>query len=56
MKQKQLIHSTQEIIDDGGEGVILRLPGSPYLPGRSPFLIKFKVREQIANREGDVLC
>jgi hypothetical protein len=33
----------QEIIDNGGEGVIFREPGSPYHLGRSQSLIKLKV-------------
>ena len=31
------------IIEDGGEGVIMRRVGSLYEPGRSPSLIKLKV-------------
>jgi ATP-dependent DNA ligase len=33
----------QGVIDEGGEGVILRQKGSFYIPGRTPFLIKLKV-------------
>ena len=33
----------QEIIDAGGEGVILRDPSAPYQPGRSPGYLKHKV-------------
>ena len=34
---------TEAVIDEGGEGVILRQVRSLYIPGRSPFLIKLKV-------------
>lgn len=34
----------QDIIDKGGEGVILRDPASPYEPGRSRGYLKHKVR------------
>lgn len=37
------------ILDNGGEGVILRKPASPYVPGRSAFLVKLKV--QTKNKE-----
>jgi len=33
----------QDIIDEGGEGVILRDPSSPYQSGRSPGYLKHKV-------------
>lgn len=33
------------MIQEGGEGVILQSPDSPYLHGRSSFLIKLKVLE-----------
>jgi ATP-dependent DNA ligase len=33
----------QDIIDEGGEGIILRDPFSPYLPGRCPGFLKHKV-------------
>lgn len=39
-----------EIIEEGGEGVILRKPFSPYEQGRSENLIKIKVWKR---REGD---
>jgi len=32
----------QNIIDQGGEGIILRDPSSPYQPGRSPGYLKHK--------------
>ena len=38
-----LMNSLQQVIEGGGEGVILRRPHSLYQPGRSPNLIKFKV-------------
>lgn len=31
------------VLHDGGEGVILRRPLSPYVHGRSPELLKLKV-------------
>lgn len=41
---KQLVGDTlQHIIDNGGEGVILRKPKSLYEGGRSTSLIKLKV-------------
>ena len=33
----------QDVIDVGGEGVILRDPSAPYQPGRSPGYLKHKV-------------
>ncbi|MCL6579459.1 MAG: hypothetical protein K6T73_08765, partial [Candidatus Bathyarchaeota archaeon] len=33
----------QDIIDKGGEGIILRDPLSPYQSGRSPGFLKHKV-------------
>ena len=39
----QLKMAVECIIDNGGEGVILRQAGSLYESGRSPFLIKLKV-------------
>jgi ATP-dependent DNA ligase len=33
----------QDIIDVGGEGIILRDPLAPYQPGRSPGFLKHKV-------------
>jgi len=33
----------QDILDAGGEGIILRDPTSPYMPGRSPGYLKHKV-------------
>jgi hypothetical protein len=38
-----LTHSLQQVIEDGGEGIILRKPQSHYLPGRSVCLLKIKV-------------
>ena len=40
---KHLNVLVQEVIDDGGEGVIMRKVGSLYEHGRSPNLIKLKV-------------
>lgn len=34
----------QDIMDGGGEGIILRDPNSPYEPGRSSGYLKHKVR------------
>lgn len=33
----------EEVIKDGGEGIIMRKKGSLYIPGRSDSLIKMKV-------------
>lgn len=33
----------QDVIDKGGEGIILRDPVAPYHPGRSPGYLKHKV-------------
>ena len=33
----------QDVLDKGGEGVILRNPASPYEPGRSSGYLKHKV-------------
>ena len=33
----------QDIIDEGGEGIILRDPKAPYQPGRCPGYLKHKV-------------
>ena len=41
--KKQLTTLVHEIINDGGEGVILRLPKSIFDQGRSSMLIKIKV-------------
>jgi hypothetical protein len=41
--KKQLIKSLRIILDEGGEGVILRRPGSKYEHGRSNHLFKLKV-------------
>ncbi len=34
----------QDIIDEGGEGIILRDPKAPYQAGRCPGYLKHKVR------------
>lgn len=41
--EKHLGVTTQTIIDDGGEGVILRKVGSLYERGRNSSLVKLKV-------------
>lgn len=41
-----------EIVDDGGEGVMLRSPGSAYERGRSAALLKYKPRE---DAEGELV-
>jgi len=33
----------QDIMDRGGEGIILRNPSTPYQPGRSQGFLKHKV-------------
>ena len=40
---EHLSRAVGEIIEGAGEGSILRLMGSRYIPGRSDSLIKFKV-------------
>jgi len=37
----------QDIIDEGGEGVILRDPNCPLVPGRSPGFLKHKVTNNL---------
>lgn len=39
----ELIATMQQVLDDGGEGIILRNPNSAYVGGRSQDLIKMKV-------------
>jgi hypothetical protein len=41
--KKQVKNALRHVLEDGGEGVILRLPLSLYLPGRSDALVKLKV-------------
>jgi ATP-dependent DNA ligase len=41
--REHLNKTAQELIDEGGEGVIMRVVGSHYLPGRNPALVKLKV-------------
>ena len=41
-----LEQSFQNIIDQGGEGIILRDPDSAYQAGRSPGYLKHKARKQ----------
>lgn len=43
VSEKQLIAYSKEILEHGGEGVILRKPKSTYEHGRSSSLIKYKV-------------
>ena len=38
-----LVEMTSCVIDEGGEGTVLRLLGSPYCHGVSLDLLKFKV-------------
>jgi len=43
----------QDIIDKGGEGIILRDPRAPFQPGRSPGYLKHKVPSyQLVKGEG----
>eukprot|EP00026_Physarum_polycephalum_P001950 Phypoly_transcript_01954.p1 GENE.Phypoly_transcript_01954~~Phypoly_transcript_01954.p1 ORF type:complete len:900 (+),score=97.26 Phypoly_transcript_01954:131-2830(+) len=39
---RKLTYLIDQIMEGGGEGVILRMPLSPYAPGRSTFLLKLK--------------
>jgi ATP-dependent DNA ligase len=41
--KKQVANLVHEIINDGGEGVILRYPKSIFDQGRSNLLVKIKV-------------
>ena len=43
MSQKEMAKRLEDIIADGGEGVVLRKPKSFYEQGRSPSLLKIKV-------------
>lgn len=44
-REEQLLQEVVEaIIADGGEGAILRRISSFYIPGRSPSLLKLKVK------------
>ena len=43
VRAKQLNQMLDDIIKDGGEGVIVRKPLSPYERGRSELLWKLKV-------------
>jgi ATP-dependent DNA ligase len=40
--QEHLLYYADEIVNDDGEGVILRTPQSPYVNGRTDLLIKIK--------------
>jgi hypothetical protein len=44
LSQQFALETIQTLIDDGGEGVILRKVKSLYVCGISAFLIKLKVR------------
>lgn len=47
---KDINHFTQvfqDVIDKGGEGIILRDPSGTYKPGRSPSYLKHKVSSSI---------
>eukprot|EP00026_Physarum_polycephalum_P000178 Phypoly_transcript_00178.p1 GENE.Phypoly_transcript_00178~~Phypoly_transcript_00178.p1 ORF type:complete len:1068 (-),score=137.60 Phypoly_transcript_00178:3031-5769(-) len=52
-KQTRINHVVEQIINDGGEGAILRKVGSFYDPGRSQSLLKLKT--SIGDREGVVI-
>ena len=39
-----LEHEFQDILDKGGEGIILRDPAAPYASGRCPGYLKHKVQ------------
>ena len=47
--KKQLIKALKIILDEGGEGVILRRPGSKYEHGRSNHLFKLKVKLHLSS-------
>eukprot|EP00026_Physarum_polycephalum_P001892 Phypoly_transcript_01895.p1 GENE.Phypoly_transcript_01895~~Phypoly_transcript_01895.p1 ORF type:complete len:897 (+),score=113.58 Phypoly_transcript_01895:334-3024(+) len=42
ISKRHLNSTLKQIISDGGEGVILRVPTSPYFSGRSKLLVKLK--------------
>lgn len=42
--QEHLIYNADEIVSDDGEGLMLRMPQSPYVNGRTDLLIKIKVK------------
>ena len=44
----------QDVIDKGGEGIILRDPQSLLQPGRSPSYLKHKVRSPISASSADI--
>jgi len=47
----------QDIVNKGGEGIILRDPKSPYRPGRSPGYLKHKVFDPITSIHSElILC
>lgn len=41
----------QDVVNKGGEGIILRDPKAPYQPGRAPGYLKHKVGEDIPSNE-----
>lgn len=45
----------QDILDKGGEGVILRDPASPNEPGRSPGFLKHKVTAISSAKDSEIL-
>lgn len=42
-REKEVKRGLEEIIKDGGEGIVLRRPRSAYVQGRSELLVKLKV-------------
>lgn len=40
----EITKRVKEIIEEGGEGIMLHKPASPYVHGRSSLLVKLKVR------------
>lgn len=42
--EEHMKRTVQVLIQEGGEGVILQLSGSLYVPGRTSTLVKIKVK------------
>jgi len=40
--RQHLLKELDRVVDEGGEGMVLRMPGSPYVGGRSNYCLKVK--------------
>ena len=47
---RRLNNMSELVLKDGGEGLIMRLPASPYISGRSSALFKIKVGLPLVNK------